>query len=68
MIGVAPINWLGSTDYSLLTVALVGIWRTASFTMMIFFAGLATVPDTMHEAARMEGINGWTRLVKITLP
>lgn len=68
MVGVAPINWLGSTDYSLLTVALVGIWRTASFTMMIFFAGLATVPDTMHEAARMEGINGWTRLVKITLP
>ncbi|MGX6511648.1 carbohydrate ABC transporter permease [Rhodococcus sp. SJ-2] len=68
MIGIAPINWLGSTDYSLLTVALVGIWRTASFTMMIFFAGLSTIPDTMHEAARMEGINGWTRLMKITLP
>lgn len=68
MIGATPVNWLGSTDHSLLTVALVGIWRTSSFTMMIFFAGLATVPGTMHEAARMEGISGWTRLVKITLP
>ena len=68
MVGLAPVNWLGSTDTSLLTVALVGVWRTASFTMMIFFAGLTTIPGTMNEAARMEGITGWTRLVKITLP
>lgn len=68
LFGVAPVNWLGSTDYALTTVMVVGIWRTASFTMMIFFAGLATVPGTMLEAARMEGIGGLTTLWKIILP
>ena len=68
LFGIAPVNWLGSTETSLYTVALVGIWRTASFTMMIFFAGLATIPGTMNEAARMEGIRGWTKLTRITLP
>lgn len=68
LLSIAPVNWLGSTDYSLITVMLVGIWRTASFTMMIFFAGLATIPGTMLEAARMEGINGLTRLTRIILP
>ncbi|KAE8765993.1 carbohydrate ABC transporter permease [Georgenia thermotolerans] len=68
LVGLAPVNWLGSTETSLLTVALVGVWRTASFTMMIFFAGLTTIPGTMNEAARMEGITGWTKLTKITLP
>lgn len=68
LFGIAPVNWLGSTDYALTTVMLVGVWRTASFTMMIFFAGLATVPGTMLEAARMEGIGGITRLTRIVLP
>ena len=66
--GVAPVNWLGDTSTSLLTVAVVGIWRTSSFTMMIFFAGLATIPATMNEAARMDGIRGWTKLFRITIP
>ncbi|MGP6174600.1 carbohydrate ABC transporter permease [Corynebacterium sp. A21] len=67
-VGVSPINWLGETNTSLLTVALVGIWRTSSFTMMIFFAGLATIPGTMNEAARMDGISGLTKVFRITLP
>lgn len=68
LFGAAPVNWLGSTEFSLTTVMLVGVWRTASFTMMIFFAGLATIPGTMLEAARMEGIGGLTRLRRIILP
>lgn len=67
-IGVAPINWLGDTNTSLLTVSVVGIWRTASFTMMIFFAGLATIPGTMMEAARMDGLSGLTKVFRIIIP
>lgn len=68
LIGLGPVNWLGSTNTSLLTVALVGIWRTASFTMMVFFAGLTTIPTTLNESARMDGISGLIKLRKITLP
>ncbi|MFV0632905.1 carbohydrate ABC transporter permease [Demequina sp.] len=67
-VGVGPVDWLGSPDTSLLTVALVGVWRGASFAMMIFFAGLATIPTTIDEATRAEGIRGLTKLRRITLP
>lgn len=66
--GVGAVNWLGDPKTSLLTVALVGIWRTASLTMMIFFAGLATIPVSIEEATRSEGIRGFVKLTRITLP
>ncbi|MCJ0902440.1 carbohydrate ABC transporter permease [Rhodococcus sp. ARC_M6] len=67
-VGITPVNWLGDTNTSLLTVALVGIWRSASFSMMIFTAGLATIPATVNEAARAEGIRGLPKLFRLTLP
>lgn len=67
-VGFAPLNWLGDADTALLTVALVGVWRGASFSMMIFIAGLATIPTTVQEASRAEGIRGFPRLFRITLP
>ena len=67
-VGIGAVNWLGDTSTSLFTLALVGVWRSASFSMMIFFAGLATVPGTIDEATRAEGIRGWTKLTRITLP
>ncbi|MGZ0712680.1 carbohydrate ABC transporter permease (plasmid) [Coraliomargarita sp. W4R53] len=67
-VGIGAINWTGDPSTSLLTVALVGLWRSASFTMMIFFAGLATVPVSIDEATRAEGIRGFVKLTKITLP
>lgn len=68
LVGIGAVNWLGDTDTSLVTVALVGVWRSASFSMMIFFAGLATIPGTLNEAAKSEGIRGFVKLWKITLP
>lgn len=68
LVGIPAVNWLGDTSTSLLTVALVGVWRAASFAMMIFFAGLATIPGSITEATRAEGIRGWAKLTRITLP
>lgn len=68
LLGVPAVNWLGDTATSLLTVSFVGVWRGASFAMMIFFAGLATIPGSITEATRAEGIRGLTKLRKITLP
>jgi multiple sugar transport system permease protein len=68
LVGIAPVNWLGDPATALPVVALVGVWRTASLTMLIFFAGLTTVPATIDEAARAEGIRGLAKLFRITLP
>lgn len=66
--GIGSLNWLGDTRTSLLTVALVGVWRSASFSMMIFLAGFATIPGAVQEAAKAEGIRGFTKLTRLTLP
>lgn len=67
-VGIGQVNWLGDPNTSLLTVALVGVWRSASLMMMIFFAGLATIPASIEEATRAEGIRGLVKLRRITLP
>lgn len=68
VVGIPPVNWLGDTATSLVTVAIVGVWRASSFAMMIFFAGLATIPETVNEAAKAEGIRGFTKLSRLTIP
>ena len=68
LVGIPAVNWLGDTSTSLITVAIVGVWRGASFAMMIFFAGLATIPVSINEMTRAEGIRGLTKLGRITIP
>lgn len=66
--GVAPVNWLGEADTSLLTVILMGLWRASSLCMLLFMAGLTTIPGSIHEATAVEGIRGFAKLRTIILP
>lgn len=68
ILGFSPVNWLGDTSTSLLSVILVGIWRGTSLCMLLFMAGLTTIPGSIHEAAAVEGIRGFAKLRHITLP
>lgn len=49
-------------------VIVVQIWANTGITMVIFIAGLQTVPEEMYEAARMDGANNWQLFSKITWP
>jgi multiple sugar transport system permease protein len=44
------------------------VWKNAPFMALLLLAGLALVPDELHEAARVDGATTWQRLVRITLP
>ncbi|HEU4668921.1 MAG TPA: sugar ABC transporter permease [Arthrobacter sp.] len=66
--GLAPVNWLDEADTSLFTVILLGLWRATSLCMLLFMAGLTTIPSSIHEAAAVEGIRGLTKLRTIILP
>lgn len=68
IVGVAPVNWLGDEGTSLFAVILVGIWRATSLCMLLFMAGLTTIPGSIHEATAVEGIRGFAKLRSITLP
>lgn len=66
--GVEPIRWLNSQDWALRSLALLRIWKTAGYAMVLFLAGLQSIPAVFYEAASIDGANGWRRFWRITLP
>jgi multiple sugar transport system permease protein/alpha-1,4-digalacturonate transport system permease protein len=63
-----PPGWTTSATWSMPAVIIVGTWREAGYYMLLFLAGLQTVPRELHEAARMDGASSWQRFTNITLP
>ncbi len=62
------INWLGDPATALPAIAVLGIWKGIGWTMVIFLAGLQSVPADLYEAAAIDGAGGWQRLRHITVP
>jgi raffinose/stachyose/melibiose transport system permease protein len=61
-------DWLGNYDLALYSVILVDLWSGLGFNIVIFLAGLSTIPSEILEAARVDGARGWKTLRYITLP
>ncbi|MFJ3905979.1 carbohydrate ABC transporter permease [Streptomyces sp. NPDC090025] len=68
--GREPVPWIQTTDPPLYWVALVTLrlWLQVGFYMVLFLAGLQTVPKEIDEAAALDGATGWRLLRRITLP
>ncbi|MGU3494370.1 carbohydrate ABC transporter permease [Xanthobacteraceae bacterium A53D] len=67
--GFAPHNWLQSRDTALPVLAVIGIWQQFGFAMVLFLAGLVSIPRQLYEAAALDGVpNGWERFRLITWP
>jgi multiple sugar transport system permease protein len=62
------ISWLSEPGTANIVIALLGIWKGIGWTMVIFLAGLQSVPPALYEAAAIDGANAWQRLRYITLP
>ncbi len=67
-IGVQGPAWLTDPRFALLAVILVGVWKRVGFNMVIFLAGLQTVPHVYYEAAMVDGANTRAQFRYITLP
>lgn len=63
-----PPGWTVSSDWSMPAVIIVGTWREMGYYMLIFLAGLQTIPVELYEAAVMDGANAWHRFWTVTLP
>jgi multiple sugar transport system permease protein len=61
-------NPLGERGGSFIVIVLTEVWKTTPFMALLLLAGLALVPDELHEAAKVDGASVWQRFVKITLP
>ncbi|MBN9392579.1 MAG: sugar ABC transporter permease [Chloroflexi bacterium] len=60
--------WLQNPVTALFAICALGIWKGVGWTMVIFLAGLQSVPPTLYESAAMDGANTWRRFWHITLP
>ena len=59
---------LTKTTTTYLVTILAEVWKTTPFMALLLLAGLALVPDELHEAARVDGASTWQRFWRITIP
>ena len=67
-VGIDGPNWLGSTFWSMPSLIAMATWRNFGTAMIIFLAGLQSVPAVLHEAAAIDGANAWQRFRNVTIP
>jgi len=67
-LGLAPIPWLGSTTWAMPVLIVFSIWKQLGFNLVVFLAGLQTIPQSRYEAAELDGANDWQQFWYITLP
>lgn len=68
LIGLPTYNWLENPSVALKAIMLMNIWSTAPFFMVIYLAALQDIPETLYEAATIDGASHWDKFVCITLP
>ena len=66
--GVAPVAWLSHPSYALGAVLLVGFPFVSGLELLLFYAGLSRLPESVREAAALDGCRGWRRFFWIELP
>ncbi|MFT9480739.1 carbohydrate ABC transporter permease [Streptomyces sp. Mo3] len=65
---VGGTDWLHSTTLALPAIAMIGSWAGIGSSMVMFLAGLSSVPRHLHEAGRLDGAGPWHRFWHITWP
>jgi raffinose/stachyose/melibiose transport system permease protein len=61
------IEWLGR-DLGVWSIVVINVFQWMGFSMMIYFAGLMSIPEEMYEAATLDGAGWWRKLWSITIP
>ncbi|TYC52115.1 sugar ABC transporter permease [Rhodobacterales bacterium] len=68
LFGWPATNYLGSPETALNAVIVVTVWKEAGFFMIFYLAALQSIPQSLKEAAQIEGANRWTIFWRITFP
>ncbi len=68
LVGVSGPNWLGDATWAMPSLIAMATWRSIGTLVVIFLAGLQTVPTSLHEAAALDGASAWQRFRWITVP
>lgn len=66
--GLPPVQWLVTSEWALPTLILVAIWKNLGYYVLIYLAGLQTLPRSILDAARLDGARPAARLFTIIVP
>jgi multiple sugar transport system permease protein len=67
-VGLQPIDWLGDPVWAMPAIILLAVWKNFGFNMLIFLAGLQSIPGELYEAAQLDGARAWHQFRHVTLP
>jgi multiple sugar transport system permease protein len=68
LVGIPKMAWLGDVNLALPTIIAVDVWHETSVLILMFYAGLSSLPREPIEAAKVDGASGWQSLRYITVP
>jgi multiple sugar transport system permease protein len=67
LFGIPSINWLGNPAWSKPAMILMSLWGVGG-SMVIYLAGLQGIPDSLYEAAEIDGASRWRKFWNVTIP
>lgn len=67
-LGIGQIDWLGDPVWAMPALIIMAVWKNFGYSMVIFLAGLQTIPQDLYEAASIDGAGWWQKFVSITVP
>ena len=68
LVSVGPFLWTSGTNSALVSIMLTDTWQWTPFVALVLLAGLASIPQDVHEAAEVDGASWFQHLTRITLP
>lgn len=66
--GIPKQPWLSDPNQALIAIIILSVWKLIGYNMIILLVGMRAVPKEYHEAAAVDGANGWRQFRHITLP
>lgn len=67
-IGIPSIDWLGDPHWAMPAIILLAVWKNFGYNMLIFVAGIQSIPEELYEAAKLDGARAAQRFLRITFP
>ncbi|MEO8430006.1 MAG: sugar ABC transporter permease [Acidobacteriota bacterium] len=65
---IPTVDWLGDPRWAMPAIVILAVWKNFGYNMIVFIAGLQNVPESLYEAARLDGAGPWRRFRHITVP
>lgn len=67
-IGIGPVPWLVEPRWAMVSLCLVSVWRSVPFATVVLLAAMQGIPETVYEAARIDGAGEIRQFFSITVP